>query len=122
MAQVPAVRHQSTADAIDYTPGSAVTAGNVVVLGSVVAIATQDIAANELGSLALEGVFSVPKITGALTVGVPIYWDPAGNPVGGTAGSGAATGTAGSLKKMGYVAAAAASGDATVKVILRQAV
>jgi predicted RecA/RadA family phage recombinase len=122
MAQTPALRYTDTADAIDYTPGSAVTAGAVIVLGSMVAIATQDIAANEKGSLALEGVFVVPKITGALTVGVPIYWDPAGNPVGGTAGSGAATGTAGALKKMGYVAEAAASGDATVKVVLRQAV
>ena len=75
MAQVPATRYQSTDGAIDYTPGSAVTAGDVIVLGSVVAIATQDIAASVLGSLALEGVFKVPKITGANAVGTLIYWN-----------------------------------------------
>lgn len=122
MAQTPAQRYQTRSCSIDYTPGSAVTAGDVVVLGSMVAIADNDIAASKLGALSLEGVYKVPKITGAIAVGVPVYWDPAGNPVSGTAGSGAATGTAGSLKKMGYAAAAALSADETVTVVLRQAV
>lgn len=123
MAQVPAKRYQTRSCSIDYTPsGSDVTAGDVIVLGSMVAIADSDIADGKLGALALEGVFKVPKITGALAVGVPVYWDPTGNPVGGTAGSGAATGTAGSLKKMGYVSLAALSADETVQVVLRQSV
>jgi predicted RecA/RadA family phage recombinase len=121
MAQVPATRYQSSGDVIDYTPGSAVTGGDVIVLGSVVGIATQDIAANAKGSLALEGVFKVPKITGVNAVGTLIYWDPTGNPVNGTAGSGAATSTAGSLKQLGYVAEASLSADETVKVVLSKA-
>jgi predicted RecA/RadA family phage recombinase len=121
MAQVPATRYQSSSSDIDYTPGSAVVAGDVIVLGSVVGIATQDIAANAKGSLALEGVFKVPKITGANAVGTLIYWDPAGDPVGGTSGTGAATSTAGSLKQLGYVAEASLSADETVKVVLSKA-
>ncbi len=121
MAQSPATRYQSSGSAIDYTPGTAVTAGTVVVQGSVVGITTEDIEANKPGSLALEGVFKVPKITGSLGVGTLAYWDPTGNPVSGDAGSGAATGTAGALKQMGYVAEAALSADKVVKVVLSKA-
>ena len=118
MAQTAATRWSSEGDSIDYTPGSAVTGGDVVVLGDVVGVAENDIAANAKGALALEGVFKVPKITGALAVGVKVYWDPAGSPVTGDANSGAATGTAGSLKLMGYASLAAASGDSYVYVKL----
>jgi predicted RecA/RadA family phage recombinase len=122
MAQTPATLYTNHADTIDYTSsGSAVVAGDVIVLGSVVAIATHDIADGELGSLALEGVFKVPKITGVNAVGTLIYWDPAGNPVNGDAGSGAATSTAGALKQMGYVARASLSGDELVQVVLSKA-
>ena len=121
MAQVPATRYQSNSCSIDYTPGSAVTAGDVIVQGSVVGIATQDIAASVKGSLALDGVFKVPKITGANAVGTLIYWDPTGDPVGGTSGTGAATSTAGSLKQLGYVAVASLSADEKVQVVLSRA-
>ena len=107
--------------AIDYTPGSAVTAGDVVVLGSIVGVATNDIAANAKGSLTIDGVFKVPKITGAISVGTKLYWDPAGTPVTGDASSGAATATAGSLKVMGYAVLAAASGDSYVYIDLQRA-
>lgn len=121
MAQTPATRYESEGDNIDYTPTTAVTAGDVVVLGTIVAIAEVDIAANALGSLATKGVFKVPKITGAITVGTKLYWDPAGDPVGGTAGTGAATASAGTLKVLGVAVLAAASGDGTVNVKLARA-
>lgn len=95
---------------IDYTPGSAVAVGDVVVLGSVVAVAPRPIAANELGSVAVEGVFSVAKQTGASTAvgqGDIVYWD----------GSQAVTGSAGNTA-MGFATEAAADADATVKVKL----
>ena len=108
-------------DMIDYTPGAAVTAGDVVVLGSIVGVAVEDIPANTKGSLQIEGIFKVPKITGAITVGTKLYWDPAGTPVTGDASSGAATATAGSLKVMGYAVLAAASGDSYVYIDLQRA-
>lgn len=65
---------------IDYTPGSNVTAGDVIVQGELVGVAKQDIAAGQLGALAIEGVFEFPKPTGAGTdaaVGTMMYWDAA---------------------------------------------
>ncbi len=119
MAQVPATRITTRGDTIDYTPGSAVTAGAVIVLGAIVAIATQDIPANTLGALAIRGHFRFPKIDAlAISAGDKLYWDPAGNPVDGDAGSGAITKTAGSLKVAGYAIADAASGEATIDVSL----
>lgn len=77
---------------IDYTPGSAVDAGTPVSQQGYVGIPKVDIAANALGALAVTGLFDFVKVTGALAVGDVIYWDSDGDPVGGTAGTGAATG------------------------------
>ena len=65
---------------IDYTPVADVAAGDVVVQGDLVGIAKLDIPANTLGALAVEGVFDVPKATGASTAiaaGKTVYWDVA---------------------------------------------
>ena len=94
---------------IDYTPGSAVAAGDVVVLNDLVTVAPRPIAANALGAVAIEGVFSMPKATGAIGQGAIVYWDA-------TAGN--VTTTASGNKRAGKAAAAAASGDASVMVII----
>ena len=75
MAQTPAKRITSRGDAIDYTPSSAVAAGDVVLIGTIPLVATQAIAANCLGSLASEGVFDIPKNNDAFTVGDAVYWN-----------------------------------------------
>ncbi len=54
-------------DSIDYTPGAAVAAGDVVVQGDLIAVAKLDMAAGQLGALATVGVFDVTKATGAGT-------------------------------------------------------
>lgn len=105
---------------IDYTPGSAVSAGDVVVLGTLVCVAPRDIAAGALGQVATTGVHRLPKATGAITVGALVYWDADGNPVSGTAGSGAATTTSTDNTLAGKAVLAAASGDATVDVLLNR--
>lgn len=89
MAQVPAKTY-SDPEHIDYTPSAAVTGGDVVVLNGVVGVAVTDIAANAKGSLAVEGQFKLPKTTAAWVRGLPVHWDPAGDPDSGTAGTGAA--------------------------------
>jgi predicted RecA/RadA family phage recombinase len=94
---------------LDYTPGSDVAVGAVVVIGDKVCIADRPIAANTLGAVAIHGVFNMPKGAGALSQGVTVYWDAATSQV---------TTTATGNKKAGYVAAAAASGDAEVAVLL----
>lgn len=89
MAQVPALTYSSEG-AIDYTPGSAVTGGDVIVINGIVGVATSDIAASTKGSLATEGVFKLPKTTAAIVAGLPVHWDATGDPDSGTAGTGAA--------------------------------
>jgi len=47
--------------ALDYTPGAAIAAGDVVVQGDLVGVAKRPIAANELGAIEVEGVFDFAK-------------------------------------------------------------
>lgn len=109
MPQVAVVNGQD-ASAVDYTPSSAVTGGDVIVLNGLVGVATSDIAANEQGSLSVEGIKKVPKTTAAWTVGLPVHWNPTGDPDGGTSGTGAAN-QLGVGTYMGIAALAASSGD-----------
>lgn len=99
---------------IDYTPGSAVAAGDVVVQGDLVGVAVADIAANALGALQIEGVFSFAKNTNSTdiyTVGQKLYWN-ASSEVVSTSSSG--------NKYLGKVVKAAAAADTTVNVKLEQ--
>lgn len=119
MAQTPANRYQTDDCYIDYTPGSAVTGGDVVVIGTIVAIATSDIAANAKGAVAVDGLFAVPKTTAAWTVGLPVFWNATGDPDNGTAGTGAAN-QLGQGVYMGVAALAAGSGDDRGYVLLNE--
>ena len=103
---------------IDYTPDNAVVAGQVVVMGSLVAVATTGIAAGALGSLQTSGVFDLVHDAVSKDAGDAVYWNATGNPVGGTSGSGCATKTAGSNTYIGKVLADAESTDETVRVKL----
>ena len=113
-------RFIQTGNAIDYTPGSDVSAGEVLVLGNTIAIAKLDIVANVLGALATRGVFDGVKVTGAINLGDALYWDSDGDPVGGEAGSGAFTTTSAGNIYAGRAVAAAAEADATVRFELRE--
>ena len=104
-------RIQAGATYIDYTPGSAVSAGDVVVQGDLCGFADRDIAADRKGALAVDGIRRFPKSDGsdtAIAAGKKVYWD-AGNEV--------ATETVGSNKYLGKTVAAAADADTTVDVI-----
>jgi predicted RecA/RadA family phage recombinase len=59
---------------IDHTPVGNVAAGAVIVTGGLVGIATADIPAGVLGSLAVVGIFDVVS-TGAITAGANVYWN-----------------------------------------------
>lgn len=101
------------ASPVDYTPSVAVVAGQVVCVGNTLGVAALPIAADAMGSLHTEGVGDGAKVTGAWTDGQRIYWDPTGDPVGGTAGTGAFTTTAAGGKFVGYEVGAATSGATT---------
>ena len=118
-------------DAIDYTPSSDVSAGDVVVQEDLVGVAKLDIKANALGALAVSGVFDFPKATGTntgLAAGAKVYWDTAGKVVVDADGSATATGTgtpedAGNeeiFPYLGKTVTVAADDDETVRVRMSQ--
>ena len=97
-------------DSLDYTPGSDVAAGTVVVQNDLIGVAVRPIPANTLGSLVVEGVVDFPKSTAggsAIAAGITVYWN---------AGAQQATATAGGNKLLGKVVRAAADADTTVRV------
>lgn len=106
---------------VDHTPGADVAAGDVVITNGMFQFATQPIATGKLGTLRTAGgppLVRIVKVNGAISVGNAVYWDAAGNPQGGTAGTGAATTTAGSNTFIGRCVAAAGANDETVDVEL----
>lgn len=119
MAQTPCVQRH-VGDTLDYTPGSAVAAGTVYVIGTtVVTIVPKDIAADEKGATAARGVFNVPKDNSDVAAGDALYWDDNGSPVGGTALSGAFTKTASGNVFAGIALEAAGTGVGDCDMFLR---
>lgn len=98
---------------IDYTPTAAVASNAVIPLGVLIGVAVSDIAANDTGGLAVEGVFDLPKKAGgAIGVGQPVTWSAADAAF--VFGAGVANDVAG-----GAVAVqAAVNADTTVRVKL----
>lgn len=61
---------------VDYTAADAVKYRQVVAFGSRVAVANQDIAKGETGSVCLTGVYQMPAEAGtAITVGAEVFYD-----------------------------------------------
>ena len=101
-------------ESIDYTPSADVAAGDVVQQGKLVGVAKLDIKANELGALALCGVYEMTVKTGdTIAVGDTVYFDK-------TAGTITKTGAAG-LVPFGY-AVTAGAGDGLCNVRLEQGI
>ena len=64
-------------DSMPYTNGgSDITAGSVVVTGNQIGVASVDIASGATGELRMSGVFTLPKVSGAVFVaGEKLLWD-----------------------------------------------
>jgi predicted RecA/RadA family phage recombinase len=103
---------------VDYTPLAAVAAGDVVVQGAMVGVAKTPIGAGLLGALATGGTFDIAKAAIAIDAGAGVYWDADGDPVGGTAGSGAATTTSAGNTFLGWAVTAAADSASAVRTRL----
>ena len=106
------IKYQGNDGVWEYTLAAAVTAGDVIVIGEVVAVALTDGAIGDKLGLAIEGVFKLPKATtsgSAITAGAKLYWDDSSDIL---------TTTAGSNKLIGYATAAAADSASTAFVRL----
>jgi predicted RecA/RadA family phage recombinase len=86
-----------------------VKSGDGVVVGAIFGVAAYDALLGAAVECAVEGVFNLPKLAGALAQGALVYWSAS---PAGVAGSGS--------KLIGVTTNAAASGDTTVDVRLNE--
>ena len=103
-------------ESIDYTPGADVLTGAVVVQAELVGVAQGPIKANQLGSLAVSGVFDFPKALGAgsaIPAGTNAYWDAA-------AQNATKNAAAGANKLIGKAVKTTVDADTTVRIRLLQ--
>ena len=87
----------------------AVASGGGALIGAIFGVAVTALANAEVGSFQLEGVYTLPKATGAATLGAKAYWDNTNKNV---------TATATSNTLIGVFVAAYASGDTSALVRL----
>lgn len=105
---------------LDYTPTSAVSCGDILVVDGLNCIALWDIAANAAGTLKVLQRGEVISVTtddaiGATNAGVAIYVVPATGLVTKSANDGG--NPAADYKLLGYTAAAVGSTDKTFEVV-----
>lgn len=106
---------------IEYTAVSDIAAGDVIVVGTIVAFAPEAIAAGDTGFLETEGAVWGVAANEAWSQGDAIYWKTTGDPYLGTAGSGAFTTTATGATLAGFARQAKDSTDQTGCVQLTSA-
>lgn len=95
-------------EVIDYPATAAVASGDVLVIGTRIAVALNAIAAGVTGSAAVTGVHTLPKLsTDAVTQGAVLYWDATNKRL---------TTTASGNTLAGYAFNAAAAGVAVVDI------
>lgn len=87
----------------------AVASGGGALIGAIFGVAVTTLANGETGNFQLEGVYTLPKATGAATLGAKAYWDNTNKNV-------TATSTSNTL--IGVFVAAYASGDTSALVRL----
>lgn len=63
-------------DVIQYTAGATHAAGDVIKMGGTLGVALVDLVSGQTGSVAIQGVFELPKVTGAVIAqGESLVWD-----------------------------------------------
>lgn len=104
-------------DVLDWTngTGSAVASGDVVEIKHALGVALTDIANGAVGAVAIEGCFTVPKVSGAVwVVGEKLIWDTSANAFDDSA----ATPASGDITGGAIAMAAGADGETTAVVKL----
>jgi len=95
-------------EVLNHVAAAAIISGAVVLIGKRIGVAVADIASGEIGALAVEGVFALPKVAAnAPAQGALLYWDNTAKLI---------TTTAAGNTLAGYAAAPAVNGDATVQI------
>lgn len=87
----PKAQNWAPGDQIELTAGQAYTAGTPYSIAGRAGIPDNDIADGDLGTMRVRGHFKIAGTSATGSAGDLVWYDNDGDPVGGTAGSGAAT-------------------------------
>ena len=102
-------------DVVDYTAGSDISSGDVVVIGGRVGVAVNDIANGKTGAVRVKGVVTLPKASAAVIGdGEGVIWDGSA----GNCDDDQATPASGDLSFAGVAVGAAGNGAVLVNVDL----
>lgn len=103
---------------IDYTAGADISSGDVVKMGNILGVALADIANGETGSVQIEGVFELPKVSGAvITQGESLTWDVSANSGAGAFDDNLATPATGDVTGAAAVAFESKGGGTTTLLV-----
>lgn len=95
-------------DVVDYVAGSAISNGQVLLIGKRIGVALVAIANGATGAVMVRGIFTIAKLsTDVVAQGDLLYWD---------AGNSRLTTTASGNTQAGYATKAAGSGVTTVEI------
>ncbi len=100
-------------EVLDFTAAADLVSGQAVMVGTKLVVALGDYKTGVAAEGATEGVFDIPKVAGAVTLGQALYWDVVALKLTTTTNSGA-------NPYVGWAFLAAASGDATVRAKLSE--
>jgi predicted RecA/RadA family phage recombinase len=95
-------------DSIEFVAAGAIASGAIVEVGALAGVSAGTYAIGDKVVVSLCGVYEVPKVAGAVTLGAKLYSNA----------SGSATTTVSTNVFLGYAFSAQASGDVTVLVRL----
>lgn len=114
-----AANYVQPGDVIDHVAAADITSGRVVKIGQILGVALADIASGATGSVAVRGVFTVPKVSGAvIAAGESLTWDVSANSGAGAFDDNAATPATGDVTGPPAVALeAAGNGVTSLKVM-----
>lgn len=101
-------KYVMSGDVIDYVAGSAVTSGQVLLIGVRVGVALAAIASGATGAVRMLGIFTIAKLSSdVVTVGAALYWDNTNSRM---------TLTSAGNTLAGFATAAAGNGVTTVEI------
>lgn len=107
-----ATNYVADGNVLKHTAGADISSGDLVVMNTIAGVAVTDIANGEVGSVQISGIFTLAKASGAVNQGAKVYWNSSNSNV---------TTTVSGNTLIGVAAAGAASGDATIDVLLNKA-
>lgn len=112
-------KFRARGDVMDYVAGGAITSGQVVVMGHTLGVALKSGGAGETVPVAIEGVFELPKVSGAVFVqGEKLIFDVSAASGAGEFDDSAATPATGDITGGAVAMRAGGNGETTCLVKL----